>query len=97
MENRIAGLEQRSVTSTAASLRAKTEVKAEEGIKVEGSGIATMPALYNTAADVVTSQVRLRQHSEAMCLLQTSEMETASELQERPSKKTKTGKMHYIS
>ena len=53
IENRIAGLEQRAVVSTSASLKAKTEVKKEEGIKVESSAIISAPALYNVAADVV--------------------------------------------
>ena len=53
MENRVAGLEQRSVTSTAKSLRAKIEIKKEESVKMEFSAIATTPAVYNTAADVI--------------------------------------------
>ena len=96
MENRIAGLEQRSLPKTVTTLKAKPDVKQEQSLKLEHSAIATTPSTYHPAADVIATKDEVRLYeskTETKDLsVQDEEMKTESEYQEgRPSKKMKKG------
>ena len=102
MENRIAGLEQRSLPKTVTTLKAKPDVKQEQSFKIEQSAIATTPSTYHTATDVVATKEVARRHKSKTeskdVSVQDEEMRTEPGYQEeRPSKKMKKGNHPLLS